>query len=151
MLNADEFVRFIEGFAQINECWVWQRSKDTSGYGAFRISGKRKYVHRISYELFKGEIPVNLQVRHTCDNPACANPKHLLLGTSQQNRDDCVERKRHNFGQKNGNAALTESQAREIRDLSLCGLFTLRYIGQQYRISAEAVHKIKIGRNWSHI
>ena len=34
-------------------------------------------------------------VRHTCDEPACVNPKHLIKGTQKENVRDAIERNRH--------------------------------------------------------
>lgn len=39
-------------------------------------------------------------VRHSCDNPPCCNPAHLLVGTAAQNAQDMAERGRHRNQQK---------------------------------------------------
>jgi hypothetical protein len=70
-----------------DECWEWQASVDTHGYGYF-YSDKRIKAHRYSWELHFGAIPEGLYVCHHCDNPPCINPKHLFVGTAQDNLDD---------------------------------------------------------------
>jgi hypothetical protein len=59
--------------------------------------------------LWVGPIPDGLQVRHTCDNPPCCNPAHLLLGTQADNCRDMVVRRR------SGVEKLTPDNVREIR------------------------------------
>lgn len=53
------------------------------------------YVHRFSWESHnETTIPKTYMVRHSCDNPPCINPEHLLVGTSKQNAYDAFERGR---------------------------------------------------------
>ena len=47
---------------------------------------------RYIYQMFKGEIPSGLVIRHTCDNKKCINPDHLILGTYKENTQDYMER-----------------------------------------------------------
>lgn len=54
-----------------NACWLWTGSiHRTTGYGSIGIGrrslGDKKtvYVHRVSYELYKGPIPHNYQIDH---------------------------------------------------------------------------------------
>lgn len=80
------------------ECWLWTSTKDKDGYGKFKIRVKDKrfsyMAHRICYYLTNNFIVHNLIVRHTCDNPSCCNPSHLILGTYKDNSDDRRKRNR---------------------------------------------------------
>lgn len=78
-------------------CWGWSGAK-CRGYGILstRRGSPPAKAHRVSYELFKGPIPDGMLVRHTCDNPECTNPDHLLLGTDADNARDRVARGRSN-------------------------------------------------------
>jgi hypothetical protein len=82
---------------KINEatgCWEWTARKDPRGYGKFHINGRENGTHRLMYSLTKGDVS-GLCVCHSCDNPSCINPKHLWLGTQQDNMRDAVQKKRH--------------------------------------------------------
>jgi hypothetical protein len=105
-------------------CWEWTGTffKET-GYGRFavgsRTDGTRRDVkaHRFVYELVKLPIPEGKLVRHTCDNPACVRPEHLLVGTDLDNVLDRVERDRGATKERHPKAKLTETQVEEIRQL----------------------------------
>lgn len=83
----------------INEetgCWECTSHKpDSHGYAIISINKKRLKIHRHMFELYKGEIPAGLLIRHTCDNRICINPNHLIAGTQQDNIRDSIERGRH--------------------------------------------------------
>ncbi len=77
------------------ECLEWTRCLNTDGYPRISWKGSSNgKVHRIVYELATGIDPVGRVVRHTCDNPKCINPNHLLIGSEVDNVKDRVERGR---------------------------------------------------------
>lgn len=88
----DRFWRFVEKLSDA-ECWNWTGSKSPKGYGKLPY-GNEQQAHRVSYILFKGEIPDKTMVLHHCDNPSCVNPSHLYLGDNKQNMIDMISRDR---------------------------------------------------------
>jgi hypothetical protein len=67
-----------------DECWEWQASKVSNGYGQFQLNGKPVKAHRVAYVSSFGEIPVGLFLHHTCCKKSCCNPSHLQLVTQFQ-------------------------------------------------------------------
>ena len=65
-------------------CWLWIGAK-VNGYGYFRLDGKAKRAHRVSYEFLIGPIPDRLGLDHLCRNKSCVNPTHLEPVTQAEN------------------------------------------------------------------
>jgi hypothetical protein len=79
------------------ECWVWKGSHTNRGYGVVnwtRLGLIQVVAHRVVYEALVGSIPEGLELRHSCDNPSCVNPSHLLPGTHAENMKDMADRNR---------------------------------------------------------
>lgn len=117
-----------------DECWEWNRGKTKAGYGALNIMYKKFYSHRLSWMIHFGEIPEGLVVCHKCDNPSCCNPRHLFLGTHQENIQDAVKKDRWATSRKGG--------ALEIIKMAQTGRFTYDQIGKKFGISRQRVHQI---------
>lgn len=88
------FAAFVDKRSE-SDCWLWKGTKRAKGYGQFKWNGKNVAAHRMAYTLAYGSIPEGLLIRHTCDNPPCVNPNHLLVGTDADNVRDMMERGRH--------------------------------------------------------
>jgi len=54
-------------------CWIWMASLSADGYGRLH----RLSAHKISYEIFKCDVPDGLELDHLCRVRACVNPDHL--------------------------------------------------------------------------
>lgn len=76
----------------ITGCWKFLGSPTGQGYGRVRINGREWGLHRLFYTVYKGEIPNDKIVMHTCDNKLCCNPEHLILGTQHDNVLDAVKK-----------------------------------------------------------
>lgn len=58
-------------------CWVWNRYRDSNGYGRAYDGERQDWAHRVYYRRYKGSIPAGYEIDHTCQNPPCVNPAHL--------------------------------------------------------------------------
>lgn len=87
-----------------DECWEWAAAR-VQGYGHLgdwrNILRNRQYAapvraHVLSWAIANDRWPTGGEVvRHRCDNPACCNPAHLLIGSHKDNMRDARERRRH--------------------------------------------------------
>ena len=131
-------------------CWPWRGCTGGSGHGVLKVGGRRTdSAHRLAYTYCHGAIPDGCVVRHTCDNPKCCNPAHLLIGTHAQNVADRVERKRSACGAKNGRAKLTVSDVQSIRRLA--GIVPIRTLAATYDVDPAAIRNVITGKCWKSV
>lgn len=142
-----------------DECWPWTaavRRKD-EGYGAFYYLGRHIPAGRMALILSGVEIPTPYEVCHHCDNPSCCNPKHLFVGTRQENNADKVRKGRQARGHRTNTAILTESKVLEIRSIVADRrLENPRKIGarqlcEEYGITVATFNDVIYRRSWRHI
>ena len=117
------------------------------GYPCMMVRYKRVRISRHVFQERYGTIPEGMIVRHKCDNPLCINPEHLILGTHQDNSNDCVDRGRTAKGLKNGRAKISESDAIEILQSDL----SIEELAARFRVSRSAISLILRGKNWKHL
>lgn len=111
-------------FGLMTECWPFS-SLGIDGYGKMKDCNKTVRAHRFSYEFYNGrEIPKGLIVRHSCDNPACVNPSHLVLGTVRDNTADAFSRGRRSGrkGLKSNFAKYPDEIIRDVLVIAKTGL-----------------------------
>lgn len=137
------------------ECWNWTGWKAKSGYGSYTWYGrlemrKSNNAHRWAWLFSQGSIPQDMCVLHHCDNRACCNPAHLWLGTQTDNTRDCVEKRRHIFGERVVQAKLTEKAVVEARVLHAHGR-TWRELGLRFGVDKDTMRCASNGKTWKHI
>ena len=76
--------RLMNKIKRTDDCWNWTGAL-IKGYGKFSVDNKAKEAHRVSYEIFVGEIPKGMVLDHLCRNPSCVNPEHLEPVTHAEN------------------------------------------------------------------
>lgn len=128
-VKRDVSKRFWTKVAKTDEhlCWLWTGAKYRNGYGGFGVNRnglKMTGAHRMSWELAHGPIPPGLDICHRCDVPACVNPTHLFLGTTQDNmRDKIAKGRDHNLKRtqcKLGHSLSGDNLLFTIRGARLC-------------------------------
>ena len=60
-----------------DSCWQWIGARQPTGYGQLWNGTRPEQAHRISYRIYVGQIPENMEIDHKCRNPSCINPAHL--------------------------------------------------------------------------
>lgn len=112
--------RMLKKVAVSDGCHIWTGCKTPDGYPRVGRKGNPNIrAHRYFYEQLHGKIPEGQVVRHTCDNPLCLNPEHLILGTPDENVQDRSERARtHNH--------VSFEQVEEVKRLRALGLSQLK-------------------------
>jgi hypothetical protein len=146
-------------------CWEWTAARDRDGYGAFKVDGRMWRAPRWIFTQINGPMPDHEMTRHTCDNPPCVRPDHLVRGTVVQNAADQIERDRttrgdrhhtrrdpgtRRRGEANGAARLTEEQVLTIRARYSEGA-TQVALAQEFNVSQPLVSQIIRRVAWSHI
>jgi len=93
------------------ECWLWTGAKSDSGYGSFRW-GRTQCAHRVAWMLAHGcDVPVGMDIMHSCDTPLCCNPAHLSPGTAKANLQQASRRGRLRVGRPNNRSLPSEDIA----------------------------------------
>jgi hypothetical protein len=138
----------------LNSCWGWKGSKSKFGYGRILLGDKKTIAaaSRASWIIHFGDIPSNLEVCHSCDNPECSNPRHLFLGTHAQNMRDMARKRRGSSaqGEKNHNSRLTAKKVLSIFEGLKNGI-QMKILAQEYGVSAPAIRDIYRGISWRQV
>lgn len=113
----DRIVKWIQnGQLELTDnCWLWHGCLNSDGYPAISWNGNYNVKgHRAMFQIYYPDIDIQGQsIRHTCDNPLCMNPSHLLVGTSLENVADRVRRGR-TFGHVTNEEIIKVHKLREL-------------------------------------
>lgn len=133
-----------------DECWPWKRSRNTQGYGQTGSFKNTIVASRVAFYFTHGHWPEF--GCHTCDNPVCCNPKHILNGTPKFNVQDMINKGRHNppRGERCGTSKLKEKEILEIRTLHEEGE-TNASIARMFGVSGSSISYIVNRKKWRHV
>ncbi len=139
-------------------CHEWLGTRDDRGYGLLsygpRKSCRMLKAHRLAWEASNGvELPSDVSILHSCDNPPCVNPRHLRPDTHQENMREAKARNRLVRGVDVINARLTPSIVREMRSLRYTRGMSNYAIALEYGVSVGTVwNAVSLrGRTWRHV
>lgn len=166
-MNLDRFLAIrcqVAAQYGADDCWIWPFSKSQK-YGRLVLNGKPKTAHKLSWELEYGAVQTGLFVCHTCDVPACFNPRHLYLGTPADNTADMHRRGRAPHqkyperwkelgvaagrrttwarGVNNPKAKLTTQQVEEIRFSKI----PTRILARKFNVSYSTIQRVRNGNS----
>jgi hypothetical protein len=125
-------------------CWPWTAARKPMGYGHFVWKEKHYNAHRYSWALANGPIPTGMHVLHRCDNQPCVNPKHLFIGTHQDNMIDM-----HVKGRRVKQQKLSVAKVREIRALK--GSKTAQELAGIYGCSDRQIYTVWRNAQWKFV
>lgn len=125
-------------------CWLWVGStNEKPPYGRLLFRGTVMVAHRVSWLLYRGEIPDGLRVLHRCDVPQCVNPEHLFLGSQSDNMLDMYGKNRGRLPSQTA-SKLTEDDVRLIRS----SLLKTSALARQLGVTHRTVLLIRRGETW---
>ncbi len=154
--------RFFAKVEKTESCWLWTAAKNVWGYGVFWFEGKNLPAHHF---LVRAKKPSHLLALHTCDQPACVNPSHILFGTQKDNMHDMHKKGRANpkpgwqgmmrlrvtsRGEQHPKHKLTEEQVRLIRaQKNRVGL--MAELARHYGLSHQGMTNVYRGKSWKFV
>lgn len=138
--------RFWELIETGDGCWNWQGAKGPGGYGYHGRSQHYVMAHRYSWEMHFGSIAPGLLVCHRCDNPSCARPDHLFLGTIADNNRDRQIKGRTIVPRLKLNA----SDAIDIRSLHAMGA-TINELASSFGITRMSAIRVLRRETWRDV
>jgi len=135
-----------------DECWEWQASINSSGYGRFKIASYQMVsANRVALISHTQKEPDGMSALHHCDNRKCCNPHHLYFGTHEDNMRDKVERGRCRTGDQaganNGASKLNDDQLALVVRRLKAG-WNNKKIAADLPIGHAMVSKIRTGVMW---
>ncbi len=147
--NRKEIEDYLLGHIEKGGCWLWTGRVDRLGYGLLSVNGRTHRVARLAYKLWVGPIPKGFDdVHHTCEDPRCICPDHLLPLTHAA----------HIFlhalsgawrGERNSQARLRDEEVRFIKVAR--GLLPAQTLALQFNVTERHIYYIWSEEAWRHV
>jgi len=144
-----------ENVSELLPCINFTGGINSNGYGILSIKQKQYLAHVVAFKLSNPtkNLRPPICVCHKCDNKICINPKHLFLGTREENNRDRDNKNRTVivYGSKNGKSKLKELDVIRIKSLLNNKLCSLAEIGRKFGVRWQTIQAISKGKSWKHL
>lgn len=143
--------KVIQCYYNKNNCLIsTSHTLGNDGYPQIQRNSKRWRLSRwVFYNNYRWLPEI---VMHTCDNPLCINPLHLVSGNTKENSLDMKKKGRSPSGknQFTGGQKLDDIKAREIK-IKLSQGKSLMSLAKEFNVSKKLILLIKQNKKWKHI
>lgn len=140
-----------------HHCLEYTGKLTDKGYGRLTMARRKEvYAHRAMMAVHnRRHLTEDELVMHLCDNPKCAEPAHLKIGTIVENNAD-RSLKGRTIGGRKGRKITPPVVAAHIKMLTSMDVGTSRIIDQIYdrfnvTVSAKVVRTIRSNYRWRSI
>lgn len=152
-ISPENFWPYVDSLSGASSCWPWTKLKNKAGYGIVHVprsrGGNKLLAHRVAFLLGREDIPDNMCVLHTCDNPPCCNPDHLKIGTQADNLRDMFNkgraRSRSLSGERHGRSKITDKELAEAKLLYSAGGVTQSALAERFGLTVQHMHRLLRG------
>lgn len=157
-VQYEALVALLATAGDTEECIEWSGRLDADGYGLCPKDGEKR-AHRVAFvHASRQRIPAGACVLHSCDRRSCCNPKHLWLGSQQDNIADMIRKGRGprlagtncNQGEAHGRARLTEQAVRDARRMAAGGAPHVE-IARSFGVSRSSINDAINRTTWRHV
>jgi hypothetical protein len=139
-------------FSRRENC-AWRRHRpqaDRRGYLRVKVSGRRRYVHKIVLLAFVGPCPEGRECCHNDGDPANNRLENLRWDTHRANVGDTERHGRLRRGTTCNFAKLTEKEVLAMEVFKFRG-WTSREIAGAFRVSQTCVQEALRKHTWRHV
>lgn len=144
------FKREVQWDVDENGCWICTSHYAGNGrYPELKRDKKTTTVARYLYIEKNGPIFEGGRLIHSCRNPRCVNPDHMIVGTQTDvvKHRDAGGKKWIPSGEKHPRATLSEKDVRFIRSSNM----TTGELARKFGVSTQQIWRIQKGLSWKHI
>lgn len=126
-----------------DECLYWPFSLAPNGYA----KASQQVASRIVCEMTHGKAPEgDIHAAHSCGHRSCLNRNHISWKTRAENEADKLVHRTSNRGERNGQAKLTEEQARNIlarpQDRAT-------HLAREFGVDPATIAHMRSGETWA--
>lgn len=135
-----KFLRPLRAGKGYRSVWIGTRSR----------GARRRYVHRLMLEFFRGPAPAGMEACHANGDRSDNRIDNLRWDTRRNNHADKRSHGTSTVGERHPQARLTETAVRQIRARVAAGA-SQRSLCAEYGVTPNTISRAVRGVSWSHV